>query len=185
MPKDMLITKLTKRLCNNLALNKYSAEWAVETWALALGIITCSDIKREKIQKPKRDIIHPKKRFTWGELTWEGNSKLMFDKIVSSAPKFFRVMAENKLRENICRKVEILGKVTENTIIECIKEITPKSFIAATIKSVEPLRTTTSNLKLVRKHSSQKNAMKITEAMKKIREKSRLFLTDFKRNFHL
>ena len=177
--------KLTKQLCNNLALTKNAAEWAVESWALALGIITCSDIKKKKIEKQRRNVIHQKKMFAWNDLTWEGNSKAMFDRIVLSSPKPFRVMTEKKLRENTYRKVEISGKVAESTIMECIKEIIPKPFVEMTLKSIEPLRTTTSDMKLVQKHSSQKSGMVITEFMKNIKERLRLFFTDFKRIIQL
>ena len=185
IPNNMLMMKLTKQLCNNLALTKNAAEWAVESWALALGIITCSDIKKKKIKKQRRNVIHQKKMFAWNDLTWEGNSKAMFDRIVLNSPKPFRVMTEKKLRENIYRKVEILGKVTESTIMECIKEIIPKTIVEMTLKSIEPLRTITSDMKLVQKHSSQKSGMVITEFMKNIKERLRLFFTDFKRIIQL
>lgn len=44
MPRGLLFAKLEKRLEDNLALTTEAAQWAVETWALALGIISAADI---------------------------------------------------------------------------------------------------------------------------------------------
>lgn len=38
IPAEILLTRLTKRLQDNLALSKDAAYWAVESWALALGM---------------------------------------------------------------------------------------------------------------------------------------------------
>lgn len=179
IPHSMLMMKLTKRLSNNLALTKNAAKWAVESWALALGIITYNDIKMKNIQKQKVNVVYRTKSSSWRGLMWGGNSKVMFDRIVLSSPKPFRKMTEKNLMINICRKVETSGKVTENTIIECIKEITPKPFVEEALKSIESLRTTTLDLKLVRKHSSPKSGMVITELIKKIQEKIRSCFINF------
>src|SRR5262245_970959 len=36
-PRDLLLTRLTSRLRDDLALTDEAAAWAVESWALALG----------------------------------------------------------------------------------------------------------------------------------------------------
>jgi hypothetical protein len=55
MPYDLVQIRLTKRICRNCALTKNAATWAVESWALALGIITYNDIKKNSIKKQKRN----------------------------------------------------------------------------------------------------------------------------------
>lgn len=37
VPREVLLTRLTRRLQDNLALTEDAAQWAVESWALALG----------------------------------------------------------------------------------------------------------------------------------------------------
>jgi hypothetical protein len=53
MPRELLLTKLEKRLEEQTALTIDAAQWAVESWALALGVTTEAEIdernrKREK-----------------------------------------------------------------------------------------------------------------------------------------
>jgi hypothetical protein len=40
VPSDVLLAKLTKRLEDRLAIDPAAARWAVESWAIALGLIT-------------------------------------------------------------------------------------------------------------------------------------------------
>ncbi|HEY9605902.1 MAG TPA: RDD family protein [Allocoleopsis sp.] len=42
-PWDILLTRLTKRLQDNLGLSEEAAHWSVESWALALGVITSTN----------------------------------------------------------------------------------------------------------------------------------------------
>ncbi len=74
------------------------------------------------------------------DLTWEGNSKQMFDKLVESSPKPFRAMTEKKLMEAITGKAGD-GAVTEDMVIQAVQEVTPKPFIGMAMKSIEPLKT--------------------------------------------
>jgi len=80
-----------------------------------------------------------KKGDTMADLTWEGNSKAMFDKMIESSPKPFRAMTEKKLMEAINNKAAD-GKVTEDILIECVKEVTPKPFVGMAMKHLEPLK---------------------------------------------
>lgn len=50
IPPTALAAKLTKKLCDNLALDEAAARWSVESWAIALGI---------EITQPKAVPIHP------------------------------------------------------------------------------------------------------------------------------
>lgn len=73
------------------------------------------------------------------DLTWEGNSKAMFDKLIESSPKPFRAMTEKKLMEAIENKAGGAA-VTEDIVIECVKEVTPKPFVGMALKNIEPLK---------------------------------------------
>ena len=50
MPPAALATKLTRQLCDNLALDEAAAHWSVESWAVALGI----EITRPKVAPIKQ-----------------------------------------------------------------------------------------------------------------------------------
>ncbi len=63
----------------------------------------------------------------------------MFDKLIESSPKPFRAMTEKKLMEAIEAKVGG-GAVSEDTVIECTKEVTPKPFVGMALKNIEPLK---------------------------------------------
>lgn len=44
IPTNILLTRLTKRLQNNFGLEEEAARWAVESWGLALGIISTTEL---------------------------------------------------------------------------------------------------------------------------------------------
>ena len=75
------------------------------------------------------------------ELNWQDNSKEMFQKLIEGSTKPFRAMTEKKMMEGIEKKSGESGTVTEDIVIEVVKEITPKPFVAMAMKSVEPLIT--------------------------------------------
>ena len=75
------------------------------------------------------------------ELNWQDNSKEMFQKLIDGSPKPFRAMTEKKMMEGITKKAGDGGNVTEDLVIEIVKEITPKPFVAMAMKSIEPLIT--------------------------------------------
>ncbi len=52
VPKELLLARLTKRLQDNLALADDAARWAVESWALALGVISNNDLKTNPSPAP-------------------------------------------------------------------------------------------------------------------------------------
>ena len=57
MPRELLLTKLERRLEEQTALTIEAAQWAVESWALALGVATEAEIeerhqKRAKLTPP-------------------------------------------------------------------------------------------------------------------------------------
>jgi hypothetical protein len=53
------IGRLTKRLEENLALAEEPARWAVESWALALGVVTPKQLAAARPRKPKPPAIAP------------------------------------------------------------------------------------------------------------------------------
>jgi len=75
------------------------------------------------------------------DLNWQDNSKEMFQKLIEGSPKPFRAMTEKKMMEGIEKKVGEGGTVTEDIVIEVVKEITPKPFVSMAMKSIEPLIT--------------------------------------------
>lgn len=49
MPRALLLSQLAKRLEDQLAFTEEAARWAVDSWALALGVVTDADVeKRER-----------------------------------------------------------------------------------------------------------------------------------------
>jgi hypothetical protein len=73
------------------------------------------------------------------DLKWDGNSKQMFETMIESSPKPFRAMTEKKLTAGLEEKAGD-GSVTEDMVIECVKEITPKPFVPMALKKLEPLK---------------------------------------------
>lgn len=64
IPLELLLTRLEKRLENQTALTAEAARWAVESWALALGVATDAEIeerarKQSDPPSPKAEKIQP------------------------------------------------------------------------------------------------------------------------------
>src|ERR671920_1704557 len=56
MPRGLLIARLAKRLEDQLALTGEAARWAVDSWALALGVVTDAEVEeREEAEAEKRE----------------------------------------------------------------------------------------------------------------------------------
>lgn len=53
IPRELLLTRLAKRLEDNLALTESAAVWAVESWALALGVITDAEAEERENKRAK------------------------------------------------------------------------------------------------------------------------------------
>jgi WD40 repeat protein len=56
MPTQVLLAQLTQRLHDNLALTQEAARWAVESWALALGVIAEAEVSSAlpRVETPDR-----------------------------------------------------------------------------------------------------------------------------------
>ena len=74
------------------------------------------------------------------ELNWENNSKAMFDKLIESSPKPFRAMTEKKLLAAMTAKAGDSGTITEDIVVESVKEVTPKPFVGMALKGIESLK---------------------------------------------
>lgn len=57
LPRELLLPRLTRQLQDNLALSDDAAIWAVESWALALGVISSAEYEtsRPKVAVPLRE----------------------------------------------------------------------------------------------------------------------------------
>ena len=75
------------------------------------------------------------------EFNWQDNSKEMCEELIEGSPKPFRAMTRKKMMEGIEKKAGEGGTVTEDIVIEVVKEITPKPFVAMALKKVEALTT--------------------------------------------
>jgi hypothetical protein len=73
------------------------------------------------------------------DLTYEGNSEAMITKLIESSPKPFRAMTEKKLLAGLEAKSGGAA-VTEDMVVETVKEITPKPFVAMALKGIEDLK---------------------------------------------
>jgi hypothetical protein len=51
MPRELLLGKLTRRLEDNLGLTPEAALWAVDSWALALGILTDAEVSQKEMRQ--------------------------------------------------------------------------------------------------------------------------------------
>lgn len=58
-PRELLLTRLAKRLEDNLGLTPEAANWAVDSWALALGILTDAEVAAK--EKKQSEILPPTK----------------------------------------------------------------------------------------------------------------------------
>lgn len=58
MPRELLLTRLAKRLEDQLALTEDAAMWAVDSWALALGVVTVAEVE-ERQKRPTDSVAQP------------------------------------------------------------------------------------------------------------------------------
>jgi WD40 repeat protein len=52
LPHEVLLARLTRRLCDNLALSQEAARWAVESWGMALGVLSIEDLQEQSPPPP-------------------------------------------------------------------------------------------------------------------------------------
>ena len=71
-------------------------------------------------------------------LSWEGNSKSMYEKLVESAPMFMREQAKKGFAEWIDRKG--ITTMTEDLVEEHIKETAPAPMQGMILAQIQPLK---------------------------------------------
>ena len=54
VPRKVLLARLTQRLCDNLALSEAAARWSIESWALALGVISETELKANETERAQK-----------------------------------------------------------------------------------------------------------------------------------
>ncbi len=59
VPRDLLLSKLAKRLEDNLGLTLEAAHWAVNSWAVALGVINETEVAAKEKNKSSSPRISP------------------------------------------------------------------------------------------------------------------------------
>lgn len=123
VPNELLLTKLAKRLEDNLGLTKEASSWAVASWAFALGIITDSEIY--EIEKKQNEI-----------------SPTPFPKTVEPKIELDNDSARRNNPPQTPRQPQIKQRPQPPTIFPPIAK-TPANFPATIPKS--PPQTTTSN----------------------------------------
>ena len=60
IPKELLLTELSKRLCDNLGITVDLARWAVESWDIVLGVHIQKNDFSTKLVTPKQIITNEK-----------------------------------------------------------------------------------------------------------------------------
>ena len=73
------------------------------------------------------------------DLIWQDNSEEIFEKCISLAPGPFRKITRKNLTEAIEKKVGAEGMVSEDILVACIKEVTPKPFLAMGMEKIQPM----------------------------------------------
>lgn len=54
LPRQVLFGRLAQRLCDNLALSESAARWSIESWALAFGLISESELSASETEQIKK-----------------------------------------------------------------------------------------------------------------------------------
>lgn len=59
VPGNLLLTRLAKRLEDQLALTTEASRWAVDSWALALGVVSDAELEAVESQQDEAATPHP------------------------------------------------------------------------------------------------------------------------------
>ncbi len=74
------------------------------------------------------------------KISWQNNSRAMYDKVIAETPVMFRWLIEKKFKEAVIAKAGSDGVITENMVIASVKEVTPGPFVESTLSKIEPLK---------------------------------------------
>ncbi len=56
LPRKVLLARLAQRLCDNLALSEDAANWSIESWASAFGVISEAELKVNEAERAEAQI---------------------------------------------------------------------------------------------------------------------------------
>jgi Leucine-rich repeat (LRR) protein len=123
--KDVLLSKLARRLYDNFGMDLEFAQWAVESWALALGVITTAMFTTsDKTAKLAHSKITPADREWWNRLDydWKGFFKRTFD--IQGKPNDAQLATLVNLQELSCNQAKIsrlepLRHLTHLQVLNC------------------------------------------------------------------
>ena len=73
------------------------------------------------------------------DFNFEDNVEEVYEKCISLSPGPFRKITRKSLNEALEKKVGAGGTVTEEILVACIKEVTPKPFLAMGMKKLKPM----------------------------------------------
>ncbi len=73
------------------------------------------------------------------EFNWEDNTEEIFEKACSTPPAPFRKLTRKSIVKALVKKVGEGGSVSEACLVESIKEVTPKPYLAMGMKKLKPL----------------------------------------------
>jgi hypothetical protein len=74
-------------------------------------------------------------------LTWQGNSKSMYDRVLEKTPAPFRKMTGSKLRERLSAKLGESDVITEDMVIAAVSETIPPPFTKKSVEAISKMRT--------------------------------------------
>ena len=126
-PKDAVLSKLAQRLYNNLGMAPEEAHWAVESWALALGVIETASFttsQADTTAKPSHSKITAADREWWNRLDyeWKGFFKKTFK--IQGEPNDAQLAKQVHLQELSCSnsqisRLEPLSHLTDLQVLTC------------------------------------------------------------------
>jgi hypothetical protein len=88
----------------------------------------------------EKKAVAVKKTTSWEGLTWENNSKEMFEKALDTTPFFVRPLAKKKIMDGIIAKVGEKKTVSEDTVMISVKESTDEKFTKPILVELEKMR---------------------------------------------
>jgi parallel beta-helix repeat protein len=123
-PRQVLLTRLAQRLCDNLGLSEEAANWSIESWALALGVISAAETAKrgEAAAAAASTEIRPKIQASYFVVAAKGGGdfKSIKEALRNAAPNSRLLVREGIYDESLVldKRVEIIGDgAAENIIV--------------------------------------------------------------------
>lgn len=163
-PIEILLVKLKQRLYNNLGVAQEFANWAVDSWALALGVIskvmTTSPAKPPELKKPK-EFINPKCKVA--------PSVQEYDDLISEDRKWWNDL-DDKWKKIFIKAIGIKREPKDNELLKIIN-LRALNCRANNISSLEPL----SRLKNLQQLALQDNKIRRLDPLVSLTHLRKLF----------